>query len=235
MRLGIGEEEAEQAEDRHDTELTLGPTMLLGIAVGLILLCGLCFWFGYSTGRRGASPSVEAGVQSTAGQAMQTQAGNSLSKPPAAGTIPSAPTQPAAAELPQPSSADGSPSGNPLTSYAPAGNGTGAESAQPLVRPALPQQTNGTQPVSVPAGGVQVQPAMAPGSGLMVQIAAVSHPEDANVLVAALRRRGYAVIARREPADSMIHVQIGPFSNRNDANAMCQRLLGDGYNAIVQP
>jgi cell division septation protein DedD len=76
---------------------------------------------------------------------------------------------------------------------------------------------------------------MVESAGLMVQIAAVSHAEDASVLVAALRRRGYAVTARREPADSLIHVQVGPFANRNDANAMCQRLLGDGYNAIVQP
>ena len=69
----------------------------------------------------------------------------------------------------------------------------------------------------------------------MVQIAAVSHREDAEVLVNALRKHGYAVTARRELSDSLIHVQIGPFANRNDANAMRQKLLSDGYNAIVQP
>ena len=51
----------------------------------------------------------------------------------------------------------------------------------------------------------------------------------------ALRKRGYAVTARRDPADGLLHVQIGPFANRNDANAMRQKLLNDGYNAIVQP
>ncbi len=35
-------------------------------------------------------------------------------------------------------------------------------------------------------------------------------------------------------ADNLIHVQTGPFVNRNDANAMRQKLLNDGYNAIVQ-
>jgi cell division septation protein DedD len=53
--------------------------------------------------------------------------------------------------------------------------------------------------------------------------------------VGALRRRGYAVAARQEPGDGLIHVQVGPFNNRNDANIMCQRLLGDGYNASVRP
>ena len=46
--------------------------------------------------------------------------------------------------------------------------------------------------------------------GWMVQIAAVSHPEDAEVLVNALRKRGYTVTARRDVGDSLIHVQTGP-------------------------
>ena len=68
----------------------------------------------------------------------------------------------------------------------------------------------------------------------MVQIAAISHAEDAQVLVAALKKRGYEVTARRDLGDNLIHVQTGPFVNRNDANAMRQKLLNDGYNAIVQ-
>ena len=69
----------------------------------------------------------------------------------------------------------------------------------------------------------------------MVQVAAVSHLEDANVLMGALRKRGYAVVARRAFADNLIHVQIGPFATRNDATAMSRRLLNDGYNAEVLP
>jgi DedD protein len=235
MRRGIRDEELDLAEERQDTELTLGPTLLLGLALGLILLCGVCFWFGYSAGRRSPSTEIAAGAQPAAGQTAQAQAGNSLSKPPASGMIPSAPAQPAVADLPQAPSADGGATGNPLTSYAPAGSSSSGEAAQPQVRPALPQKANGPQPVIAPAGDLQVQPATAQPAGLMVQIAAVSHAEDANVLVAALRRHGYTVTARRETADNLIHVQVGPFANRGDANAMCQRLLGDGYNAIVQP
>jgi cell division septation protein DedD len=69
----------------------------------------------------------------------------------------------------------------------------------------------------------------------MVQIAAVSNPEDASVLTSALRKRGYTVTAQREPADGMIHVRIGPFNSRDDANRMCTKLLNDGYNALIQP
>ena len=69
----------------------------------------------------------------------------------------------------------------------------------------------------------------------MVQIAAVSHPEDAEVLVSALRKHGYAVAVHRDPSDTLMHVQVGPFPSHNDAVAMRQKLLNDGYNAIVQP
>lgn len=70
---------------------------------------------------------------------------------------------------------------------------------------------------------------------LMVQIASVANPEDAGVLVNALRRRGYSVTAAREPADALIHVRIGPFTTRDEANRWRDKLLGDGYNAVVQP
>ena len=69
----------------------------------------------------------------------------------------------------------------------------------------------------------------------MVQVAAVSHAEDANVLMNALRKRGYAVSARHVITDNLIHVQVGPFNSRADASATSQRLLGDGYNAVVIP
>ncbi len=68
----------------------------------------------------------------------------------------------------------------------------------------------------------------------MVQIAAVSHQEDANVLVAALKKRGYAVVIRNDPKDSLLHVQVGPFASRDEAKAMRSKLLADGYNAILK-
>jgi cell division septation protein DedD len=69
----------------------------------------------------------------------------------------------------------------------------------------------------------------------MVQIAAVSHQEDADVLMGALRKRNYQVSARREPADNLIHVRIGPFNDRDEANRWRLKLLNDGYNAMIQP
>ena len=68
----------------------------------------------------------------------------------------------------------------------------------------------------------------------MVQIAAVARPEDAAVLVSALRQRGYGVVVRNEPQDKLLHVQVGPFADRTQATVMKQKLLSDGYNAIIK-
>jgi len=106
------------------------------------------------------------------------------------------------------------------------------------------QPAGGAVPVSDSAyvGTSTVQAAVrpappdpAPGPTLMVQIAAVSHQEDADVLAGALRKRGYVVNVGRDRSDSLIHVRIGPFTSRDDANAARQKLLNDGYNASVQP
>ena len=68
----------------------------------------------------------------------------------------------------------------------------------------------------------------------MVQVAAVTHSEDAYVLVNALRNHGFAANAQHMP-DGLIHVRIGPFATHEEASRMSARLLGDGYNAMVQP
>lgn len=223
MQRGMGGGKFEPEEQKPDRELTLGPAMLLALGFGLLLVCGLFFGLGYRAGRRSPAPAVAA--LPAAGEPMP----GSLSKPPAAGMIPTAPAEAATPDVPLPTAADGSPAGNPLTSYGASGTSTSTNAplGQPLVHPALPPQGNETQP------GAQPQTASAQGAGLMVQIAAVSNPADANVLVGALRQRGYSVMARQEPGDGLIHVQVGPFINRSAANAMCQRLLGDGYNAVV--
>jgi cell division septation protein DedD len=101
-----------------------------------------------------------------------------------------------------------------------------------MVKPAL---GSGTAPAAsgIPAQGA-VSPALPAAGTFIVQIAAVSAQEDADVLMGALRKRGYAVTARREPLDGLIHVKIGPFKTQNEAEIWREKLFNDGYNAVVQ-
>jgi len=210
---GEFDDEPELERSRRDTELTLNFTTLVGIFFAMVLLCGLFFGLGFAAGRYGPNDSATAGQQGkAAGQPTALEAG-SRPKPSAAPQNPSEPQRTSAVVSLTPSAGSDA---NPENAYPNAG--------QPSVKPALPPQAN--PPQSAPSGG--------PALPCMVQIAAVSHQEDADVLVSALPKRGYAVTVRRQPADSYLHVQIGPFPNRNDAEAMRQKLLNDGYNAIVQ-
>jgi DedD protein len=226
---GEFDEELEQGRRRRDTELTLSSTTLLGIFFGMVLLCGLFFGLGFAVGRYGPADAPVASGQTPAGAQLTTLVASSQPKPPAtAQNIPHAPPQQQQAATDSgPASASGGNQGT-ASQYAEPTQAGGNSTTQPGVKIALPASAGN-------GGGLRVAPATAPPVALMVQIAAVSNPEDAEVLVDALRRHGYEVAVRREPADSLLHVQIGPFSNRNDAYATRQKLLNDGYNAIVQP
>jgi cell division septation protein DedD len=221
MPRSVRDEDLETEEAPRDVELTLGPAVLFAIVCALLLLCGLCFGVGFTSGRRSAAHLAVSAKEAAAGQTLAAQA-STLQKPAAKGVTPSA-------------AAEAAPGAGTQANAAPATNAHGAESAasEARVRPAISAESGGSQWNSVP--GIAVQPALAPGSGVMVQVAAVSHLEDANVLMGALRKRGYAVTARRATEDELIHVQVGPFASRADANAMSQRLLSDGYNAVVLP
>jgi cell division septation protein DedD len=119
----------------------------------------------------------------------------------------------------------------------------GAQQNEPPVAPSPGQSAAQTAPSSQPnltpgatAGETaKANPANGAPVSLMVQIAAVSHSEDADVLVAALLKRGYAVTADHDAGDGLIHVRVGPFTSRDEADKWRLKLLNDGYNAIVQP
>jgi cell division septation protein DedD len=192
---------------RDDTELTLGPAVMVGIAIGMLSLCGLCIWLGYWLGSRGVHNAPVVALQPAV---------------PAAAPVASSTAKPAAAPKKslQRQAAEAGLSGDTESR-----SSFGANSAPPVVQYALSDRVTAGAPVPVPA----------PALSLMVQIAAVSQQEDADVLEAALRRRGYAVLVRHDPADSKFHVQVGPFTSRGDADTMRQKLVNDGYNAIVGP
>ena len=206
----------EDSPESKDRELTLSTGMILGIFLGLVLLCGLFFGFGYKMG----SHPVPQPLATTSTEATTPAAATFSGFKPAPGS-PAGSRAESSADNAGPSSrtmaaADGRESSAGSVVGAPATSGKAAISARaeaPVV----------TTP----------EPAVAAGS-FVVQVAAVSHEEDAQLLVNALRAKGYPVSAHTEPQDKFFHVQVGPFTNLKDANAAKQRLLADGYQPIVK-
>ena len=205
----MAETETEQVQD---TEITLGTGKLLGIFFGLVLICAFFFTMGYLLGRSSGSGRSDT-VATVPGAS-----GNNTAKPTAADKT-SNPDSAARSSANSP----GSPSSN-------AGN----ETSMTATQGSASSSGSATAPAqsSASTGGSEVKTGS--GGSLMVQVAAVSKQEDADILVSALRKKQYPVFVASSPSDPLFHVQVGPFADPKDAEAMRTRLVGDGYNAIVK-
>lgn len=110
-----------------------------------------------------------------------------------------------------------------------------APEPDPAPEPAGATSTHESTPVEkVAAKETAVAPGAGAPGGFMVQVAAVSTQEIADIELAALKKYNYRVVVRHEPQDQLLHIQIGPFGTKKDAEAMRQDVLSHGFNAIVK-
>jgi DedD protein len=219
-------------EEKEASEITLSTASLLGIFFGLVLICGVFFGLGYSLGRGSERGAIASGPGSAPAindtePAETTTAENAKSaaltpleqqdgmQSPVTAALMSAAARPKAEAVEPEASTPEAPKLDAPKPAAPA--------------PALPPAAN-LPATTAPDTGAVASSSKEP----MVQIAAVARQEDADVLVSALRQRGYGVVVRSEPQDKLLHVQVGPFADRTAATAIKQKLLSDGYNAIIK-
>jgi cell division septation protein DedD len=201
----------------QDTEITLGTAKLLGLFFGLVIICAIFFALGYTLGRK-SDPGLAA-----AGTAASLPTGSNGSKP--AGSSSAQPTP-------------------PMTFY----KAVEQKGANAQLTPASPNAATGQAPASSPgasSAGTQTQPTQTvnppdpmvalPTAGYFVQVAAVSKQDDAEALVDALKKKQYpAFVASNSAVDKLFRVQVGPFTEIKDAEAMRSRLINDGYNPILK-
>jgi DedD protein len=192
----------------QEREITLGTGRMLALFFGLVLVCAVFFAIGFSLGKKTATVG-------------------SPNLPGTSNATPSAPFRPSAAKNTQPVS----PAGD-LSFY----KNVEQKSADSKLAP----QDSQPQPAATPSAESPktdidgVSPVPAAGSNYYVQVAAVNRQEDAEALVAALKKKQYPAAANNSPADKFYHVQVGPYADLKEAEAMRTRLIGDGYNPIVK-
>jgi DedD protein len=204
---------AKEDDQVRDTEITLSTGKLLGIFFALAIVCGVFFTMGYLLGK-----STSAGGKT---EIVATVPSSSAGKPYAGNRTPEAVTQTCPPGSPNCAAAAGT---TDTSSIAKASDQQSA--GQPPSGSKTPDQS------TTPPAGTDAKAGTA--SSFMVQVAAVSKQEDAEILVTALRKKQYPVFIANAAGDPLFHVQVGPFSDRKDAEAMRTRLSGDGYNAIVK-
>jgi cell division septation protein DedD len=206
----------------NDTEITLGLGKLLGLFFGLVILCGISLGIGYSLGRSSAR-------QATADPANAPSA-------PAVNPAASATNKPGASQVSPPKTPDCAPGENCSPQPAPAPNTTDLtfyqsvqqKDAHPQLTPQTPQQAQPTAPSNpAEAHGTTL------GTGYLVQIAAVRTLEDAKMLSETLRKQQFPVIIA-QPGDKLFHVQVGPYADIKEAEAIRSRLVSAGYTPFLK-
>jgi len=195
----------------EDTEITLGTGKLLGLFFFLVGVCALFFGLGYSLGRK-AEPSTASAATSPATPAAS--ASNKASTPTSSSAAPPMTFYKAVEQK------DASPDLTPATQTKPDTAAAPATTAPPAQ---TPPANPGDPTTTLPTGGY------------LVQVAAVIKQEDADSLVDALKKKDYpAFVAAPSPNDKFLRVQIGPYSDIKEAEAIRARLIVDGYNPIVK-
>ena len=216
-------------QEPQDTEVTLGTGRLLALFFGLVVICALFFSVGFSLGRKAAPAAVNTTaptsgpIAATAGEkptGLKSQAKTDCATP---------------ENCPPQQRAQAGSTSDELTFYkAVEEKGAKAQLDQPAPNPPtiLSSKPADTKPAETKAPEI-AKPAQF-ASGYMVQIAAVTKQEDAEALVAALRKKQYPVFSATVPTDKLYHVQVGPFSEPKQADEMKTKLVSDGYNPIVK-
>ncbi|MFB3916580.1 MAG: SPOR domain-containing protein [Terriglobales bacterium] len=197
----------------EDREITLGTGKLLGFFLGLVVVCAFFFVAGFTLGKNSVPTAPTAEV-------LPAPAPTSTTAKPSA--VPTAAVKPDCSVTPE----GCPPAGSNELAFS---KETVASAANP-VPAALPAATVSTPaPVTTPEASRPVtQPSYT------VQVAAVSKQQDAEALASALRKKSYQVNVITPTSDNLFHVQVGPFADIKDAEAMRTRLLSDGYNPIVK-
>jgi DedD protein len=190
----------------QDTEITLGTGRMLAIFFTFVVVCAACFAIGFSLGRKTSMLPVNNGLSAAA---------NSAAVRPSVGKDTK-------------SAAQSTDSGFYKS--------VGSEA----VNNDLHSQNSKAQPATTSAPETPTTSAPQPNAtstnaGYFVQVAAVSRQEDAEALVDALKKKQYpAFAANNSSTDKYYHVQVGPYADFKEADAMRSRLVADGYNPIVK-
>jgi DedD protein len=215
----------------QDTEITLGTGKLLGLFFGLVAVCGLFFGLGFMLGKS-SSPNLNASLVNE-GVPAGVATGNTA-KPSSARPVDAKPQQ---GDCPQGQNCTPTPEMSFYKTDDPAANPSKqSPTPTPLVQTAASPVQADLKPVTEtkPIAAPEVGKMLTPGTGYMVQIAAVSKEQDAEALVGALRKKSYPVFITNPAGDALFHVQIGPFADVKEAEAMRTKLQGDGYNPILK-
>jgi DedD protein len=201
---------------------------LVGLFLGVVILCGVFFTLGYVMGRTQYNGSVHAEAPLRNSAPAATSAKNKEGNPPAA--VPGSDqgwdfydkkTANNHLEAPAASNSNGKQSTN---NAAPAANQPASTAAPAKTVPASTKQPS-------PSGFLP--PIMAKNS-IVVQVAAVKLQRDALEMADAIEQKKLPAFVAMAPADKLYHVQIGPYPDMASAESAKRQLEQLGFKPIIK-
>ena len=199
---------------------------LVGIFLGVVLLCGVFFTLGYVMGRTqfGGAVHAEGGTPSVA---------PSRPSPAKAKETPAVPA-PANTEWDFYAKKD-------TTHMEPAPKENVPKSNAPSTVPAVATKTQGAppaataKPVAVPAKlPASYQPPRLPKGSIVLQVAALKREGDALKMADEIQQKRYPAFVIMLPGDGLYHVQVGPYGDLKSAENAKRTHEQTGFKSIIK-
>lgn len=213
-------------------DMVLESRHLIGMFLGVVVLCGVFFTLGYVMGRTQYDNTVSAatvpGKVATPARAADVNPVNSPSTSktpmPAAGdwTFPSTSEAKKPAERLEPAPASRRVAAAPDVATPSTIPKPAPEVSKPVTKPA---ETSKPAPAKLRAPNI-------PRGAVVLQVAALSKQSDALALADALQRKKFPAFV--QDGGGLYRVQVGPYADASSAEIAKQALTREGFKAIVK-
>ncbi|HXJ16461.1 MAG TPA: SPOR domain-containing protein [Candidatus Polarisedimenticolia bacterium] len=213
MARGIGQ--------RGSGERVLESRHLVGLFLGVVLLCGVFFTLGYVMGKTqyGAAVHAASSADRNAPLARSAAKPKDLESPPA----------PAAA-----------PANSEWDFYTKKSNNhleptriASAPAASRAVAASAVKPSSASRAMEGPASSRFRPPKMLKGA-VVLQVAALKHQSDALAMADMLQQKKFPSFVVTPATDSFYHVQVGPYPDEHAAESAKSALNRAGFKAIVK-
>jgi DedD protein len=219
--------------DDGQYELILETRQVLVIFLFAVVLCGVFFGLGFVVGRHstgGAGGAEVAAIPTTDHSSGKQHPLSPAEKPvePAAEQTPPADTPPAADSDPKPAPETKAPEPKPVEKPV-----EKPPVEKPHVEPEKPKPApTEVVPNLVPRRTDSQAPAV-PGP-IVLQVSAHGKREDAEPVVALLKRKNFPASIVTVPTDTLFHVQVGPYASVPEAEAAKKSLEEQGFKPYLK-
>lgn len=209
-------------------DMTLESRHLVGLFLGVVVLCCVFFTLGYVMGN---SQETTARVMAAANDVKPSAPAETAAKP-----DPSQPAVPTPSEWRFPSAAEPANPAEKLEPSKPTVELNPPSGAPAVSRPPAIGSTPASKPSASTAAAAKSKtaaPRIAKGS-LLLQVAALTRESDALLLAEALQRKNFPAFLTTPGADKYYRVQVGPYADKESADLAKRALEREGFKAIVK-